>query len=478
MQDALEEWSSRLEPVELPAFTHSVRELERLAADDNVAMPRLTAVIERDPGLTLRLLRRMNALRHRHLRTDVTTVHHALMMMGLTALRKLPEAMPTVEALPDKAMRVRIRRLYASAFHAASQARDWAQFHRELEPGESYVAALFHRLGDMVLALEASDRLHAIEQLKHGDEMEAEEAEFVTLGFGLDQLGTQLAGRWGLPAIVAESLQPENAGRLKVLGIMLAARLAQAAESDWYTPAVTTTLEQVSEFLPRAFGSTAARVHATAVDVARESGFYGIRPAAAWLLLPSRPEAAPGLESRPASDEGEFCLCPQGPVFDAVLARLGSDRGDVGLPGVLELALKGLHEGLGLNRVAFALLTPEKTQLKARAVLGAETDARFNRFSVDVDADNLFGKLLSKPQAVWFDNNNRATFEPLLPAGFLQHVKVGGFFLMSLFVKGHPVGVFYADRHTDACRLDARAYHRFKQLCLHTGKAMARLSGG
>ncbi len=475
MEQTLEEWVARLEPVELPAFGHSLRELERLAADDSIPLTRLTAIVEGDLGLTLRLMRRINAVGHKHLRSEVKTVRHGLMMLGMSALQRLPEGVPTIEQVGDKAPRVRLRRGYARAVHAASQAREWSRWLRDIEPDEAYLAALLHGLGEMLVGLHSPARLTELERLKHGDEMEAEEAEFVTLGFALDRLTSRLAAAWGLPSLVDESLQPENTENRRVRGIMLAGRLARAAERDWYAPETTAILEQVADLLGCSFGSAAARAHRTAVDVARDGlPLYGVRPAAARLLLPTRPEAAPGWSPTHREEPpGEFCLCPQPAAYAQALARLRHPPDQVeSLHDLLELALKGLHEGLALNRVLFALMTPAKTQLKVRGAIGAEGDARFNRLTLDLDEDNLFSRLIQKPQALWYDDSNRDRFLPLLPEIFQKAVGVPRFFVMSVFVKGHPVGCFYADRHNAYCGLDSRSYHRFKELVLQAGRAM------
>ncbi len=478
MENALEPWLADLEATELPALSSNLDKLKRLVADENVRITELSEIIEEDPGLTLRLLRRINAVRHRHLRHEITTVQHAVMMLGLDPLQSLPEGMPTIEAIESKPVRGRLRRLYSRAFHAAYQARDWARFHKEMEPDENFMAALLRNLAEMLFWMRAPTRMAQLEKLKHGDEMEAEEAEFVTFGFGLDQLTHRLALQWGLPSLVSECVQPGNAGKKRVLGIMLAGRLAAAAEKDWYTPEMTEVIGEVADFLPETFGETAARLHRSAVAAARESLALRVRPAAFRLLWPSRPEAEPGWEPHPGSEAGgsvDFCLCPQPAIFHSVLERFTGSGEAMRLQELLDLALQALHEGLGLNRVLFALLNPEKTELRARAALGAETDTRFNGFRLELEGGNLFSKLMDRPQALWLDHQNRDKFLPLLPETFLDAVRSDSFFAMSVFIRGQPVGLFYADRHRPECRLDSRAYHRFKQLVMQAARAMEPL---
>ncbi|MCK5640104.1 MAG: HDOD domain-containing protein, partial [Gammaproteobacteria bacterium] len=86
MQASLEKWVDKLQYVKLPALPGTTRALVRLRTNKDISMNELAVVIEKDPGLTLNLLRTINGLKHRHLASEVTTVEHALMMLGLKGL--------------------------------------------------------------------------------------------------------------------------------------------------------------------------------------------------------------------------------------------------------------------------------------------------------------------------------------------------------------------------------------------------------
>ena len=138
--------------------------------------------------------------------------------------------------------------------------------------------------------------------------------------------------------------------------------------------------------------------------------------------------------------------------------------------------MDGMHDGIGLNRVVFALLTQERHQLRARAIAGSDNDPAFNRFLIELNGAHLFTRLMEKPQALWINDTNRVKFWPLVPRPFQRIIRGNSFLVLSVFVKGKPVGMFYADRHSAACHLDAHAYHRFKQLGMLAAQAMESVS--
>lgn len=483
MNEALAAWVKKLDQSCLPALRANTERLSQLAANENVETARLVELIESDPGLTLRLMRYINNLRHKHLRSEITTVRHALMMLGLEHVQKLPKDLPAVEDL-DSGIQNRLLRHFNRSFHAAYQARDWGHLSRDMVADELYIAALLHNLGEILLDLHAPREMERVRELMQEKRMEADEAEYVVFGFSLDQLTVELARLWRLPSILIDSLHSENAQHQRVLNVMLAAQLAELAEHGWYSRALYELLEQIADFLLLDIASIATLVHRNAVEAARESMLFFIGHPATALLYPVSLEdemAAPmqAQQAAQASESGgetaDFCLTPQRQVLVSVIKRLVQTDEQLPLKQVIELALEGMHEGLGLNRVVFAMLTPDKGQLRARSIIGSDNDPQFSRFVVDLVSHNLFVRLMEKPQSLWLNEENRGKFFPLIPLQFHKLIRNDSFFVMSLFVRNKPVGMFYADRHTSACQLDSESYKRFKHLVAQVSHTLSQI---
>lgn len=494
MHNALNAWAEKLQNAPVPALPGSVAALSRLLSDENVKMWRLAQVAEKDPGLCVTLLRRVNSGGQKRLRTEVTTIEHAMMMLGLGQLRSLPNSLPQIDKVGEAEGRLRATQLMARCYHAGHQAREFARLRKDIEPDEIFLPAMLHHLSEILLWLYAPAKMAQIEDLTARQQMEPEEAQYVVLGFGLDHLTLDLARRWGLPSMMQGSLRSECAHQSRVYGIVLAIQLARAAEQGWYRAETTRILEQVADHLGTNFGEAAALTHRFAVEAAQQSDIYTHTPAAALLLLPSQPEAAPGWtppaetapeqtaatsadRSHPA-ESAAFCLSPQLHILRQSLQGLqaGIKADNLSLSNILSLTMDGMHDGIGLNRVVFALLTQEKQELRARAIAGADNDPVFKRFAIELNGMHLFTRLMEKSQALWINDTNRVKFWPLVPRPFQRIIGCNSFMVLSVFVKGKAVGLFYADRHSDSCALDAHAYHRFKQLGLLAAQAMEHVS--
>jgi HD-like signal output (HDOD) protein len=481
MNEASVAWVHKLDKSCMPALQANTELLRQLAASDKADIGQMTNLIESDPGLTLRLMRYINSLSHKHLRSEITTVRHALMMLGIDHVQKFSEDIPTIEAL-DENIQQRLLHHFNRSFHAAYQARDWGRLSRDAVIDELYLGALLHNIGAILLELNAPEEMDRVREIMRETQKDSEEAEYVVFGFSLDQLTLELAKHWRLPSILTDALQSENAQQNRVFNVMLAAQLAKQVEHGWYKPATTRLLEQIADFMLADVASVATMVHKNAVEAARLSSQFKVQHPAATLLYPATGEEEEQTEQTAEttyeteqSAESELCLLPQQKVLLRVMKALAQTTAEIPLKDIISLALEGMHEGLGLNRTVFAMLTPDKGQLKARSIRGSDNDAHFNRFVVDLANHNLFSRLMEKPQSLWLNDENRGKFFPLIPIQFHKLTHNEHFFVMSLFVRNKAVGMFYADRPRD-CQLDAESYKQFKQIVAQVSHTLSRIA--
>lgn len=160
-------------------------------------------------------------------------------------------------------------------------------------------------------------------------------------------------------------------------------------------------------------------------------------------------------------------------VMEEISAHLD---GSLNLHDMLSLVLKGMHEGIGLDRAAFALMAADHSAIKAKYVIGALPDSPLRLFQFSPTSPELFGRLMVKAQGVWFNQGNRETLEPLITEPTWQMIGHGEFFAMSVVVHGQAVGLFYADRKHGSCALDEHSYQEFKKLCLRAAEGLAHLA--
>ncbi len=476
MPTSIGDWIAQLRSKDLPVLKRSVldmnippRRYETLTAGD------ISARVYPDPLLTFRILRMANSLPRSHLASEITTVEHAVLMMGIGpffdrvgALRTVDDELAAAPEVLEALMRVLSR-----AHHAAIQAFDYAILRQDVRAEEVYVAALLMHLGETAVLCCSPDQAIELARAVRARPEEAEEIEQRLLGFRIVDLQAALAEAWGFPELYAAFAEPEGHHRARALTVTLATAIARESEAGWRGERLANSVEDLAAVLHIHVDDAFVRVHRNAVAAAREWARFGVRPAAAWL--PMEPGEWP--ETPPAQPVDAVCPMPHPDKTQAVMAEIaGHLDGNFSLDDLMKRVLHGMHEGIGLSRIVFALLSPSRTELVAKYVIGAAPDSPLRAFRFGLEGEHLFSRLMSKMQAVWHSAANHEKLVPLLPPSVIDVVGHGHFYAMSVFVQGKAVGLFYADRGQGACELDEHSFESFKRLVLRASEGLAHLS--
>ena len=474
--DVLQSILAKIGNHHFPVMERTIIALKKLCNKEDAKTEEFTHVVSRDPGLTIYLLRLCNSKSHSILRTEITSISQALMMLGIEQVSQLPVRLPNLDKTLKIPAKQRLLMTFSRAYHAAEQATEWAHYRHDMNSDEIFVATQIHFIGEMALAITAPEKLAEIDHLRRHRQIATEEAQYLVLGFVINQLSYELARQWGLPSLALEALKPENAKYPRAYSIMLAVQLARSAAVDWHGGKTHVIQEQISDFLDIPVAEVATANHKLAVDVARQTLFYAVRPAAALLPMLDDPLEEETIQAKNPNKHADICLMPQRDVLARIIAIINSKENTHSIKELIHLTLQGMHDGIGLNRVVFATRDAENQNMVPYAIKGADNDPVFNRFSIKIHKENLFGRLMQKTQAIVINNKTRDTFWELIPKDFKKLVITNSFVAMSIFVKAEEIGIFYADRHTSDCQVDDVSYRLFKSLCTTTIAAMEKLN--
>ena len=480
MQESIENWISRFGDIPIPVLAHTIKTLSKRCNED-VPILDLVELVETDPGLTVQLIRTCSLSSQGSLRSEVTSVQQALMMLGIEQLKKLPEKLPTVESTLKGSAKQHLLRTFSIANHAARQSTVWARQRRDMMPDEVTAATLLHFIGEMLISIHAPNLVDDIYKMRNEEHIPSDEAQYIVLGFTFDQLSLVIAERWHLPSLLVEALHAENANHPRAYSIMLAVQLARHAAINWYSSKMRTLLDETAEWLDKPISVLIKETHQLAVAVARDTEFYNITPAAALLLADNHETEAQENPAQPGGSTNShtgICLIPQIAVMKDIVNKLKSLPSDTkDLRDIINITMEGLHDGVGLNRVVFAIYEKTVNTLTAYSIAGADNDPLFGQFNVNMDQQNLFTYMSGKIQAVWINDTNYEQYAALIPEQLSKITLTNNFFCMSVVLQKRLYGLFYADRHTTDCHLDKNAYNFFKAICMQAVQTMQRMSG-
>lgn len=184
---------------ELPSLPQTLLYIQKVAADSRSCADDLAASVLNDQALTLRVLKVVNsAFYQRRNQEQIRTVRRAVIVMGFEAVCKLALGLSVFDMMSKLSRSPYLATITRHSLVCAGFAQVLAEASGRVSPEESYVTALVHDIGKVVL-LECSPAHmdHVLRDLSGGTEaLEAERRHF---GITHDRAGRRLAARWKLP---------------------------------------------------------------------------------------------------------------------------------------------------------------------------------------------------------------------------------------------------------------------------------------
>jgi len=235
-------WTAFLRAREIPVLRRTARAIDAARARaDRINVRELADVVLHDPLMTLLLLRFSARHRGRRQLQDISTVEHALMILGVEPFFHHFAAFDIIEdrlgAQPQALLG--LLHVIKRAQRAARYALDWATWRCDLNSEEVAVAALLHDLAEMLVwtfAPDSSLKIAALQGAHPG--MRSAAAQEALLGFSFNQLQAALCREWELPELLASLMDDAHSERPRVRNVKLAADLARHSAAGWDDPAL------------------------------------------------------------------------------------------------------------------------------------------------------------------------------------------------------------------------------------------------
>ena len=242
-----------LSKAEMPILRQTVRKLEEARQNiDKVSGRDITAIVLQDPLMAVRVLAYIQPFRGKHLRSDITTIANAVMMLGIEPFFKKFEAPTTIETLlkGEPQALLGVLQVVRRVQRASHYAHDWAFERHDMNIEEVALAALLHDLAEILLwcfapkmAIEIRDRLQADKSLR------SVTAQEKVLGFRLFDLQSALCHAWHLPELLNMLMDDTNAQLPRVQNVRLAVNLARHSITDWNNAALPDDFAAIEKLL-------------------------------------------------------------------------------------------------------------------------------------------------------------------------------------------------------------------------------------
>lgn len=246
-------WVAYFSAQELPILRQTERRLEEARAGiDRVSGREIAAIVLQDPLMAVRVLSYIQPMRGKHLRTDITTIASAVMMLGVEPFFSRLGTPNTLESClkGETQALLGVLQVIRRVQRASHYAHDWAFYRHDLNIEEVTLAALLHDLAEILLwtfaprlALEIRDRQQADKTLRSAAVQED------VLGIRLVDLQLALCEAWALPELLNTLMDDAQANQPRVQNVSLAVNLARHSASGWDDAAIPDDLTGIEKLL-------------------------------------------------------------------------------------------------------------------------------------------------------------------------------------------------------------------------------------
>lgn len=470
----LEAWVDALADTKVVSLSSIIRELTRLAESEEASINQLATVITRDPALTSKVIRVANSVLYNPGRQAMSTVSRAIMHVGFNTVRAICISAIVMESVIDKAPREGMLKQMATSFHAAVQARGLCERVRADVKEEIFVASLMVHLGKLLVW----SYRHPVADQAYKLELQGAPARDVEalLGTTYERLTLEICKQWNLGDTLNQVLvAPKAEQDRRAQAVRLGEAITRALARGWDSEEMRQVLVEVAAFLSIKESEARRRIEQNYKGAATLSESYN--DPRITQLIQKAVKVTPAGESA-----GSHAILEPNPqlqleVLQQIMVMMTQG---VDSARLFQLVLNGLHQGVGLERVALLLLNQPRTQVAAKFLAGAQTATWKERFLGDYErtARNFFAQIMSGREGVLVQDGQPAALSRLWPDHLVNLTHTRNFIIGPLSANGREVGFLYADLGVSGRHLgDAHVSgfkHFLQQTTLCLGIAAAR----
>ncbi len=191
----------------MPAFPKSVLRILELAKDPASTPKELVLVIDRDPVLTVKMLKVVNSAYFR-LPRQISSIGHAVVYLGFNATKNLALGMAAIGMLPaDNAAGFNWQDYLVHSVATAGIARQLATRLRDADPMDCFVAGLLHDFGKVVLARFMPEQLEQALQISRQNGTSLHLALQQVIGIDHAMVGAMLLEKWRFSPHMIETVR-------------------------------------------------------------------------------------------------------------------------------------------------------------------------------------------------------------------------------------------------------------------------------
>jgi len=234
---------------QMPAFPKSVQKILELTRDVACAPKDLVQVIDRDPVVTVKVLRVVNSAYY-GLAKQITSVNHAVVFLGFNTIKNLALSMAAIGMLPSNPLAgFDGQRYLLHSLTTAAIARQLALRLPQIDPHDAFIAGLLHDFGKVVVAQFMPAEFRRSVEMSLWNEQPLHQALLEVIGVDHAEVGAMLAEKWRFAPDLVDTIRhlhtPEQCDTDMLACVLAANQISKRLGLDFGGCPVETALPDV-----------------------------------------------------------------------------------------------------------------------------------------------------------------------------------------------------------------------------------------
>lgn len=199
----------------MPAFPKSVQRILELTRDVNSTPKDLVDVIDKDPVVTVKILKVVNSAYY-SLPKQITSIGHAVVYLGFNTIKNLALSIAAIGMLPkDNAAGFDVQQYLLHSLATAAIAKQLASRVKNADPMDCFIAGLLHDFGKVVFAqfMPTEFKQALLISRTQGSSLHA--ALQKTIGADHAVVGAMLVEKWRFAPHLIETIRHQHVADIK-----------------------------------------------------------------------------------------------------------------------------------------------------------------------------------------------------------------------------------------------------------------------
>lgn len=470
-----QQWVTVLSNVQLPVLSGVMQEMNAVTQSNMGSAEQLSAIILKDSALTSKVLRIANsAYNHPNTANAITTISRAVVQLGFQGVKAIALSVMLIDSLLKGDAKERMLQWMGRGFHTAIQAENLLkQVGKSDREEEVFITSLLLHVGEMAFWSSRSKASALLDKNLPKSSTGDAKIERDLLGCSIKDISTALAVQWQLGAQVQAALVPGHSPSQATQAVLLGEEISFATEKGWDSQEIKAVLLKVSLFCGLGLLDVKKLIETGAEQAAAVAVSYGAKQASDYIPSP-RSDA----KTQPKSDSVAPLQSDPQLQLNILREMATMVENNIDINTLFQMVVKGLHHGVGLERVSICLIDPKVTTMTPKYLLGDDTDCwRLDlKFPVHSEQDNLFAYCLHSRKNIWLKPKEDHPFTHLINKKMDRLLDVDNCMLSSVYAGSRAIGLIIVDRGRKGAPITAEQSDSFEHFSQQARASLAMLA--